>query len=204
MEVDRKNKARPKAGPSPLTARCSTFEIPLPEDRSAIQHTIGQVLQRIAANDIDPRRAGLLLYGLQIASLNLPKEPASTKPAPQPANQIVEEITTDPELGTLAPPAEVGHAVQRKSPIAQLLESMMQDEKEQAASSGPAILPTLQATEDNSRLHAHSKRKRHPDRSCSRHYREQRSGGTPAFCTCRCLFFPPSRLQPKTHRYLVS
>ncbi len=68
-------------------ARRSTFEIPLPEDRSAIQHAIGQVLQRIAANDIDPRRAGLLLYGLQIASLNLLKPPnpnSSKKPPPIP------------------------------------------------------------------------------------------------------------------------
>jgi len=51
-----------------------TFELPNPEDRSAIQHAIGQVLQRIAANELDPRRAGLLLYGLQIASLNLVKK----------------------------------------------------------------------------------------------------------------------------------
>jgi hypothetical protein len=45
----------------------------MPEDRSAIQLAIGEVLRRIASNDIDPHRAGLLLYGLQIASLNLPK-----------------------------------------------------------------------------------------------------------------------------------
>jgi hypothetical protein len=44
--------------PAPHThtrrSRRTTFELPLPEDRSAIQHSIGQVLQRIAANDIDP------------------------------------------------------------------------------------------------------------------------------------------------------
>src|SRR5258708_40196450 len=48
---------------------------PLPEDRSAIQRSIGEVLLRIARNEIDPKRAGLLLYGLQIASLNLPPVP---------------------------------------------------------------------------------------------------------------------------------
>ena len=42
----------------------STFDLPLPEDRSAIQAAIGQVIQRIALNEIDPRRAGLILYAL--------------------------------------------------------------------------------------------------------------------------------------------
>ncbi len=86
-------------------ARRSTFTLPLLEDRSSIQLAIGQVLQQIASNDIDPRRAGLLLYGLQIASLNLPK--------PNPKEEFepttVDEITHDPILGDLAPPAELGH-----------------------------------------------------------------------------------------------
>jgi hypothetical protein len=77
----------------------STFELPLPEDRSAIQTSIGVVLQRIASKELDPRRAGLLLYGLQIASLNLPKEkhdPDRISPSP------VDEIVIHPELGPLA------------------------------------------------------------------------------------------------------
>jgi hypothetical protein len=64
---------RPAANPHQRRGRRTTFDIPLPEDRSAIQATIGMVLQRIAANDIDPRRASLLLYGLSIATSNLPK-----------------------------------------------------------------------------------------------------------------------------------
>src|SRR3979490_3242190 len=110
-----------KPAPHPRTrpTRRSTFESPLPEDRSAIQLSIGQVLQRIAANDIDPRRAGLLLYGLQIASLNLPK-PQAIQP------ELVEETTTHPELGTLAPPAEVGKATQRKSPVTLLIEKLLE------------------------------------------------------------------------------
>ena len=82
----------------------STFELPLPEDRSAIQTSIGLVLQRIASNQLDPRRAGLLLYGLQIASLNLPKEhhdPDRITPPP------VDEVILHPELGPLAPEAEL-------------------------------------------------------------------------------------------------
>jgi len=72
----------------------------LPEDRAAIQIAIGEVLQRIAAESIDNKRAGLLLYGLQIASSNLPK--ASTGDAQQPSAPI-DRYTTDLILGDLAP-----------------------------------------------------------------------------------------------------
>src|SRR5438270_230680 len=88
---------RPVANPTQRRTRRSTFNLPLPEDRSAIQASIGEVLQRIAANEIDPRRAGLLLYGLQIASLNLPKPPAHRKAKPEPI-ELVEDIPTAPEL----------------------------------------------------------------------------------------------------------
>jgi hypothetical protein len=136
---------KPIANPRQRRSRRSTFHLPLPEDRSAIQSSIGEILQRIASNDIDPRRAGLLLYGLQIASLNLPKTQPVAKTAPEP--QTVEEITIDPALGVLAPRAEVGQNKKRKSPVALLLERMMQeDEKEKTASSEPAIVPTLHAT----------------------------------------------------------
>jgi hypothetical protein len=144
--------------------RHSTFEIPLPEDRSAIQHTIGQVLQRIAANDIDPRRAGLLLYGLQIASLNLPKSQQSSHstargrypnrtpdPDPIPQSQLVEEIVLDPELGPIAPRTELNEAKQYQSPVALLLKKMLEpNEEEKARAADPAtrptVIPTLQAT----------------------------------------------------------
>jgi hypothetical protein len=70
---------KPIADPQQRRGRRSTFDLPLPEDRSAIQQSIGEVLQRIASNDIDPRRAGLLLYGLQIAS----PQPPQTRHPPQ-------------------------------------------------------------------------------------------------------------------------
>src|ERR1700722_124073 len=120
------NTRKPTTGARQRRSRRSTFDLPLPEDRSAIQSSIGQVLQRIAANDIDPRRAGLLLYGLQIAILNLPK--------PQPASrnrnkedepvEIVEEITIDPELGTIAPRTEIAQEEERLSTVGRLLRKM--------------------------------------------------------------------------------
>jgi hypothetical protein len=137
---------KPVANPQQRRGR-STFDLPLPEDRSAIQHTIGQVLQRIAADDIDPRRAGLLLYGLQIASLNLPK-PQPTQP------ELVEETTTHPELGTLAPSAEVGKAAQRKSTVTLLMEKLLEGAAQPQEQHEPTTLPTLQATAD--KIHSHS------------------------------------------------
>jgi hypothetical protein len=166
---------RPIANPRQRRSRRSTFHLPLPEDRSAIQASIGEVLQRIAANDIDPRRAGLLLYGLQIASLNLPKIPREA--IHETESQTVEEIITDPELGILAPRTEVSEIATYKSPVAQLIERILQgeqeeeEEEEEEATPEPATIPTLQATVDNPsspvRLphNRKIKRRRHPDRS---------------------------------------
>ena len=83
--------------------RQSTFALPTPADlseRSGIQHTIGLILSRIASNEVDPRRAGLLLYGLQIASLNLGK----AKPTAD-STETVDDLTLDPIDGLIAPPA---------------------------------------------------------------------------------------------------
>ena len=78
------------------------FDLPNLEDRSAIQFAIGEVLRRIAANALDPRRAGLLLYGLQIAALNLPKQAALP---PQVEEDKVSEVIDDPVHGLVAPAA---------------------------------------------------------------------------------------------------
>ena len=101
---------RPVANPEARRGRRSVFQLPMPEDRTSIQHIIGEVLRRIALNEIDPRRAGLLLYGLQTASANLPRS-AKSDAAPDP----VAEITHDPTLGDLAPVAEVGNTGARWS-----------------------------------------------------------------------------------------
>jgi hypothetical protein len=136
---------KPIADPRQRRSRRSTFHLPLPEDRSAIQSSIGEVLQRIASNDIDPRRAGLLLYGLQIASLNLPKQQNTQRNAKPEPVETVEEITIDPTLGVLAPRAEVGQNQNRKSAVTLLLERMMQSDEEKPTPPKPAILPTLNA-----------------------------------------------------------
>lgn len=48
-----------------------TFDLPALEDAESVQVAIMQVLRLIIAKHIDPKTAGLLLYGLQTASINL-------------------------------------------------------------------------------------------------------------------------------------
>jgi len=62
---------RPVADPQRRQARRKSFQLQPPTTRAAIQNSLGEIIVRIAANDIDPRRAGLLLYALQIATTNL-------------------------------------------------------------------------------------------------------------------------------------
>ena len=45
--------------------------LPFMEDRSAVQIALAQVLNALGSARLDPRRAGLLLYGLQIAAQNV-------------------------------------------------------------------------------------------------------------------------------------
>jgi hypothetical protein len=77
---------RPVQDPRQRQIRTALFDLPMPEDRAAIQRSIGEVLRRIARNEIDRRRAGLLLYGLQIASTNLPRDPKPTRKSQDPTN----------------------------------------------------------------------------------------------------------------------
>jgi hypothetical protein len=119
---------RPAANPKQRKSRRATFELPLPDsnDRSAIQASIGLVLQRIAANDLDPRRAGLILYGLSIAASTLPKTPAKPQRGAYQPEQV-EEITTHPDLGTLAPQSEFNPPEERLSLAGRLLAELRKE-----------------------------------------------------------------------------
>jgi hypothetical protein len=154
---------RPAVNPKQRRSRRATFVLPLPEDRSAIQASIGLVLQRIAANDIDPRRASMLLYGLSIAASNLPK--AARQSASQSRNrstpepQQVEEITTHSDLGTLALQSEFNPPEERLSLAGRLLAELRrkpcacqqkphpEDDDRPPTQPATNILPTLNAAE---------------------------------------------------------
>ena len=69
---------KPVADPQYRKARRNTFDLPAPTNRDSIQGSLSEIFLRIASNEIDLRRAGLLLYCLHIATTNLKAKP--TKP----------------------------------------------------------------------------------------------------------------------------
>lgn len=121
----------------------TNFVLPHPEDSSAIQHSIGEIINKLANNALDPRRAGLLLYALQIASMNLPK----AKPSDNPSH-TVEEITLDPVLGPLAPIGEVG-SNEPRSCLQDFLDKLDRETEEKEQAKANKTL-TLQAAADPS------------------------------------------------------
>ena len=127
---------RPVAALRQRRARQATFSVPAPESRPQIQQAIGDIMLRIANNDIDPRRAGLLLYALQLATSNLnehqrlnarsaesrnhPAEPASSGPVQQevrqPDTHSTEQMQTPHIPSTSpAPTKETCHPEQTQS-----------------------------------------------------------------------------------------
>jgi hypothetical protein len=59
-----------------------SFEFDFPDSRQAIQLALFQILNAIGSGQIDPRRAGSLLYGLQIATQNVDhSHPLGARPA---------------------------------------------------------------------------------------------------------------------------
>ena len=116
------------------------FHLPLVEDRSAIQHAIGEVIQKLAANEIDSRRASILLHGLRIATLNLPKQVPNPTPAP-----LVDEVVLDPDHGLLAPQAEEG-TTRHKSSATLMLEKLQRQFGEDVGLPG-WVRPSIQAAE---------------------------------------------------------
>ena len=55
------------------TGETRPLDLPPLVDNSSIQLALTDILQALAANELDPKRAGLLLYGLQVASANVQK-----------------------------------------------------------------------------------------------------------------------------------
>jgi hypothetical protein len=55
----------------PVSTPDEPLKLPILEDRSAIQIALAQVLGALGSSQLDPRRAGLFLYALQIASQNV-------------------------------------------------------------------------------------------------------------------------------------
>ena len=82
--------------------------LPVLEDAYSIQFAIGQVMQRLLDKSIDAKTAGLLLYGLQIASSNL-KQMEAEKPRPAQVVVDVERVGETPMGMTPWSEKEGGH-----------------------------------------------------------------------------------------------
>ncbi len=141
---------KPAPHPRARRGRQSTFDLHLPDgnDRTGLQLAIVDVLRRIAGNEVDPRRAGLLLYGLQIAATNLPQARTVAVPAAQPA-ETVDEIVVDENLGTLAPRYELipdDPGARNRSLTEQLLAELRRGRDEEEAA---AVCPSCKAQQHN-------------------------------------------------------
>jgi hypothetical protein len=90
----------PAAIPRTRKARRSTVQLPLPEDRAAIQLSIGLILQRIATNDLDPRRPPPLRPSEASTTSRPHKNPP---PTPSPPEQPLEEPTPAPNWAPALP-----------------------------------------------------------------------------------------------------
>ena len=138
---------RPPAEPA------GTLHLPALEDRTTLQQALTAVLARIADGTLGPRRASLLLYGLQIAQNNLPPHRLT-----RPASETVEEITFDEHVQPLAPEQEI-EATPHEPTLEEILNRQWEEDKAQAAEEKAraardlalaeprpaAILPTLNA-----------------------------------------------------------
>ena len=128
-----------------------TFDVQPLDDRASIQFALFEVLRRIALNQIDCKRAGHLLYGLQIAATVLPPAPRPTSAAtPEPAPPAVEDYITHPDLGPIAPeadfvpptsPAEA--AALHRAETDQLLKSLAQPSRRHIPLPDPTLNPTF-------------------------------------------------------------
>ena len=130
----------------PAPPHPESFQLPPIEDRASIQLALNQVIARIADMTLNNRRAGLLLYALQIAAQTLPK-PKKEEPEPEP----VEETTRDADHGLLAPvtpyeapgPKPLDRTGRGRSFEEILMEGMYpQDHDDQPE---PATIPQMQA-----------------------------------------------------------
>jgi hypothetical protein len=73
---------------------CS-FTLPVLEDSAAVQLGLSQVLGLLASGQLEPRRAGQLLYGLQIASGIVPRTQLNLKQSAKPVDRLFHEPDGD-------------------------------------------------------------------------------------------------------------
>ena len=87
------------------------FELPIVEDLPSALSVAAQLLCRIASNDLDPTRAGKLLYNLQIITSIIDKASrAAAKAGAVARPEPLEELVADEAHGLIAPVTEFAPA----------------------------------------------------------------------------------------------
>jgi hypothetical protein len=101
-------RCRPERSEGPAVGTYSHENTPLDlpplEDAVSIQLALIDVLQALAVNQLDTKRAGLLLYGLQVASANVQK-------MHRPISDVVRSVTYTEE-GTPLAPQDYGYDIE--------------------------------------------------------------------------------------------
>ena len=80
--------------------RGTCVEVGSIEDRTSIQMALSTIVNALSVNQIDVKRANAMLYGLQLATMNLPRKGTLT---PEP-DQVVRDLVTTAEGFEFAEP----------------------------------------------------------------------------------------------------
>ena len=110
----RAERARARAVARSIDAANVPLELPLLEDANAVQLAIMQVVDAIAQNRIDSKRAGLLLYALQTASVNLDRADFAPAAGATVAGRY-ENFEQDFEVGEDAPELKADEAAESQA-----------------------------------------------------------------------------------------
>lgn len=144
---------RPMSSPRERRNRTDVFDLPNPEDRDGVRAAVTQIMHAIAHNNIDMKRAGMILYSLQIALCSLPPQPppvALRTPDSRRANSPVEDVVYEEPHGFIALEEEYEEPEEfkpRRSFARQLLDEVERYEARQALEAQQAA----QQTEEDSR-----------------------------------------------------
>jgi hypothetical protein len=167
--------------PHHLNSDLEPFALPVLEDRASIQLAISQVVARIASNDLDLKRARLLLFGLQIAIRALPREESEptrnrsgryTRTETADTALDTDQIELDPHLGPLAPIADYKQPEERKSVFQRLLEDLKSRKSLDPAEQDPeeTTIPTIHAAADPTSRRTHHRATARPlSPACHKH-----------------------------------
>ncbi len=88
-------------GMQPVAAPCGSIDLGLLEDSASVQVAISTVVNALATNRLDVRRATALLYGLQIAASN--SRAMNKEDGPDP-NEMIKETKHDSDGEPIADP----------------------------------------------------------------------------------------------------